>query len=81
MHEPGKAKHWENVRGCEIRLSVEFAKAATCATTASNQQATTLTHILSIYHVLALNIEIYLGNFVLTSNAEHIEPIVAPKPV
>ncbi len=56
------------------------AKVSTCATAASNQQVTTLTHVfLSINHVLALNVAIYLGNFVSISNAELIEPNVAPK--
>ncbi len=53
---------------CEIRISVEVVKAATCATAASNQQATTLTHIFSKYHVLAFNIDIYLGNCVLQAS-------------
>ncbi len=69
------------VLGKRVRLSVGVAKAPKCPTAAANQPANTLAHVFSIYHFLALNFEIYLGNVVLLSNAKHIEPANAPKPV
>ncbi len=72
---PGFEQTLERTLCVSRNCLVEAAKAATCATAASNQQATTLTH------VLALNVEIHLENFMLISNEEHIEPIVVPKPV